>query len=106
MTYYRFRLYVTGNAPSSRRAIQNLRSLCESELQGRYELEVIDVLKHPERAGIGKILATPTLVRELPEPIRKLIGDLSDREKVWLGLELELSATTNDDNPISKEDQK
>ncbi len=99
MTYYRFRLYITGAAPSSQRAIRNLRALCESELRGRYELEVIDVLERPDLAGTDKILATPTLVRELPEPIRKLIGDLSDREKVWFGLELSQAAGILDPNP-------
>jgi circadian clock protein KaiB len=88
MKDYRFRLYVTGSAPSSQRAIHNLRALCETELEGHYDIEVIDVLENPALAGTDKILATPTLVRELPVPIRKLIGDLSDREKVWFGLEL------------------
>ena len=104
MNKYRFRLYVTGSAPSSRRAIHNLRALCESELQGRYEIEVIDVLEHPALAGTEKILATPTLVRKLPEPIRKLIGDLSDREKVRFGLDLSPAASGG--NPDSKEDNQ
>lgn len=85
---YKLRLYVTGRTAQSQRAINNLRSICESELQGRYEVEVIDVLEHPTLAENEKILATPTLVKRLPEPVRKIIGDLSDHEKVLLGLDL------------------
>ena len=85
---YRLRLYVTGRTPASQRAIANLEQICAAELQGRYEIEVIDVLEHPQLAEYEKILATPTLVRQLPEPVRKIIGDLSEREKVLLGLDL------------------
>jgi circadian clock protein KaiB len=81
-------LYVTGQTPRSQRAIASLRELCERELQGRYELEVIDVLEHPQLAEDQKILATPTLVKKLPPPIRRIIGDLSDSERVLLGLDL------------------
>jgi circadian clock protein KaiB len=81
-------LYVTGQTPRSQRAIANLRELCEQELQGRYELTVIDVLEHPQLAEDQKILATPTVVRELPPPMRRIIGDLSDSERVLLGLDL------------------
>jgi len=90
MTKFKLRLYVTGSTPQSQRAIRNLRGICESDLAGRYEVEVIDVLEEPELAEQEKILATPTLVKRLPEPVRKIIGDLSDREKVLLGLNLEL----------------
>ena len=62
--------------------------MCESDLSGRYELEIIDVLAHPEKAEQDKILATPTLIKQLPPPLRRVIGDLSDSEKVLLGLEL------------------
>ena len=62
--------------------------MCESDLSGRYELEIIDVLEHPEKAEQDKILATPTLIKQLPPPLRRVIGDLSDSEKVLLGLEL------------------
>jgi circadian clock protein KaiB len=86
---YKLRLFVTGRTPQSQRAIQNLRSICEAEIPGDYEVEVIDVLENPELAERDKILATPTLVKRLPEPIRKIIGDLSDREKVLLGLNVE-----------------
>ncbi len=89
MTTFRLRLYITGRTPQSQRAIDNLRNICESELSGTFEVEVIDVLEHPSLAENEKILATPTLVKRLPEPVRKIIGDLSDREKVLLGLDLE-----------------
>jgi circadian clock protein KaiB len=82
-------LYVTGQTPRSQRAIANLRSLCDQELKGRYELTVIDVLEHPQLAEDQKILATPTVIRELPPPIRRIIGDLSDSERVLLGLDLQ-----------------
>lgn len=85
---YRLRLYITGKTAHSQRAIANLRRICESELEGRYQLDVIDVLEHPTLAENEKILATPTLVRKLPEPVRKIIGDLSDKQKVLLGLDL------------------
>jgi circadian clock protein KaiB len=89
MTKFKLRLYITGRTTQSQRAIDNLRALCERELQGAYEVEVIDVLEHPALAEKEKILATPTLVKRLPEPVRKIIGDLSDREKVLLGLDVE-----------------
>ncbi|MCB9832245.1 MAG: circadian clock protein KaiB [Planctomycetes bacterium] len=89
MSAFKLRLYVTGRTPQSQRAIANLRAICESELGGTYEVEVIDVLENPTLAENEKILATPTLVRRLPEPVRKIIGDLSDREKVLLGLDIE-----------------
>ena len=90
MTMFKLRLFITGRTPQSQRAINNLRSICETEIQGACEVEVIDVLEHPALAEHDKILATPTLVKRLPEPIRKIIGDLSDREKVLLGLNVEL----------------
>lgn len=89
MMKFKLRLFVTGRTPQSQRAISNLREICESELEGRYEVEVIDVLEHPALAEHEKILATPTLVKRLPEPVRKIIGDLSDRDKVLFGLDLE-----------------
>jgi len=81
-------MYVTGQTPRAERAIANLRRLCEHEFAGRYEIEVIDVLEHPELAEQERILATPTLVRFLPPPLRRVIGDLSDSDKVLLGLDL------------------
>jgi circadian clock protein KaiB len=85
---YRLRLYITGRTLTSQTAIENLNRICENELKGHYKLEVIDVLEHPNLAEDEKILATPTLVKQLPEPFRKIIGDLSDREKVLLGLDI------------------
>jgi circadian clock protein KaiB len=88
MNPYWLRLYVTGKTSHSMRAIENLRRICEEELQGQFLVEVIDVLENPQLAEDEKILATPTLVKQLPEPVRKIIGDLSDRERVLLGLDL------------------
>jgi len=87
-TKYVLKLYVTGQTSSSARALQNLESLLKNELKGMYELKVIDVLKNPRLAEEDKILATPTLTKALPLPIRRIIGDLSDKDKVLLGLDL------------------
>jgi circadian clock protein KaiB len=83
------RLYVAGETPRSVAALANLRRLCEERVQGKYNLEVIDLLKHPKLAGGDQILAVPTLVRRLPAPMRKIIGDLSNREKLLIGLDLQ-----------------
>jgi circadian clock protein KaiB len=88
LTSFILKLYVTGATPRAQTAIANLRRICDQELGGQYELEIIDVLEHPELAENDKILATPTLIKQLPPPLRKVIGDLSDKEKVLLGLEL------------------
>ena len=85
---YVLRLYVTGATPASTRAIQNLKALCEGRLQGRYRLEVVDVFQHPKLAAGEQIVATPTLVKVLPPPIRRFIGDMSDLESKLLGLDL------------------
>jgi circadian clock protein KaiB len=77
-------------------AIANLRRICEQELRGQYELQIIDVLEHPQVAEDDKILATPTLIKQLPPPLRRVIGDLSDKEKVLLGLEVRRTATNSD----------
>ena len=84
------KLYVTGRTPRSERAIANLREICEQHLEHPFEMAVIDVLEHPQLAEDEKILATPTLIKELPPPIRRIIGDLSDKEKVLVGLDLSL----------------
>jgi len=84
---YILKLYITGQTPNSLRAIENLKTICK-ELIEDYELRVIDILKYPQLAEDDKIIATPTLVKELPPPLRKIIGDLSDTEKVVLGLDL------------------
>ena len=80
------RLYVAGQTPKSVTAIDNLKKLCEAHLAGRYRIEVIDLMENPQRARSDQILAIPTLVRRLPEPIRKIIGDLSNQERVLVGL--------------------
>jgi circadian clock protein KaiB len=86
------KLFVTGASTRSGTAIANLNRICEQELAGQYKLEIIDVLVHPELAEDEKILATPTLIKSLPLPLRRVIGDLSNTEKVLLGLELHLKA--------------
>jgi circadian clock protein KaiB len=85
---YVIKLYVTGQTPRAQLAIRNLHRICEEELQGSYELEVIDVLECTQLAEDEKILATPTVVKELPVPILRIIGDLSHTERVLLGLDL------------------
>lgn len=86
--FCRLRLYVAGQSPKSLKALANLRRLCEENLPTRYEIEVIDLLEHPLLAAGDEIMAIPTLVRRLPEPMRKVIGDLSDAERVIVGLQL------------------
>jgi len=82
------RLFITGKTVKSEQCIANLQTICEKDLQGEYDLEVIDVLERPQLAEDEKILATPTLIKKLPPPVRRLIGDLSDAEKVLIGLDL------------------
>jgi circadian clock protein KaiB len=79
---------VAGKTVRSEQAIANLQRICREELDGRYELEIIDVVESPEKAEEDRILATPTLIKQLPPPLRRVIGDLSDKEKVLLGLEV------------------
>jgi circadian clock protein KaiB len=88
VTKYLLKLYVTGKTPRAELAIANLRRICEDELRGEYEMQVIDVLEHPQLAEDEKILATPTLIKRLPPPLRRVIGDLSDKDKVLLGLDV------------------
>ena len=90
------RLYVTGLTSKSERAIATLKRLCAEELGGQYGMVVIDVLEHPELAENEKILATPTLIKALPLPIRQIVGDLSDNEKVLLGLDLDRTRGSNE----------
>ncbi|WAS95562.1 circadian clock KaiB family protein [Nannocystis punicea] len=85
---WELRLYVAGQTPKSIQALQNLQRLCEEHLRGRYRIEVIDLHKHPKLAKQDEIVAIPTLVRKLPDPIRRVIGDLSNVEKTLLGLQL------------------
>ncbi len=84
------RLYIAGKTPRAVRAFQNLRTICEEHLAGAYHIEVIDLLREPRLARGDQIVAVPTLVRKLPEPVRKIIGDLSDIERVLVGLDLRL----------------
>jgi circadian clock protein KaiB len=85
---YILRLYVTGMTPKSTLAITNVQKLCEKYLEGRYELEVIDIYQQPQLAKGEQIIATPTLIKKLPLPFRKLIGDMSDTEKFLVGIDL------------------
>lgn len=87
-TRFEFRLYVAGQTPKSVRAIENLRQVCEDYMPGRYTIELIDLIESPHLARGDEIVALPTLVRKLPPPIRKIIGDLSDTERVLVGLQL------------------
>ncbi len=82
------RLYVTGMTAKSKLAIQSLKKICKDHLKGRYDLEVIDIYRQPALAKGDQIIATPTLIKKLPVPIRKFIGDMTDREKLLLGLDL------------------
>lgn len=92
-------LYVTGSSPRAQVAISNLESICREELAGQYQLEIIDVLEHPQRAEDEKILATPTLIKQLPPPLRRVIGDLSDKQKVLLGLEVRAQSSASPTGP-------
>ena len=86
--HYVLRLYVTGMTPRSTEAFASIKSICETRLHGRYELEVIDLYQHPQLAIDEQIIAVPTLVKMLPAPLRRLVGDLSNEERVLLGLDL------------------
>ena len=85
---YLLKLFITGTTPKCIRAIQNIRAICEADLDGRYQLQVVDLYQHPEQASSEQILVTPTLVRTYPLPIRKLVGDLSEKAKVIAGLDI------------------
>ena len=102
LSKYRLTLYVTGTSPRAKIAIENLQRLCENELEGQYELEIVDVLEHPQRAEDEKILATPTLIKMLPLPLRRVIGDLSDKDKVLLGLEVHSSPSNSAARPEAR----
>jgi circadian clock protein KaiB len=85
---WNLRLYVAGRTPKSITAFENLKKLCEEHLKGQYRIEIIDLVKQPQLAKGDQILAVPTLVRRLPQPIKKIIGDLSNTERVLVGLDL------------------
>ena len=86
---YNLRLYVAGQTPKSIAAIANLEKLCDQHLNGRYEIEIIDLMKNPALAQRHQIIAIPTLIRQLPEPLKRIIGDLSNPEKVLVGLDIQ-----------------
>lgn len=86
---YVLRLYVTGTSPQSNRAVANIREICDRRLEGRYQLEIVDLYQQPELARGQQIVAAPTLVKELPPPLRRLVGDLSNTRRVLLALDLE-----------------
>ena len=94
-------MFVTGASPRTSTAIANLKRICDQELEGSYDLEIIDVLENPEVAEDERILATPTLIKSLPLPLRRVIGDLSDTEKVLLGLELQPKPIKGVDNGVA-----
>jgi len=85
---WQLRLYVAGQTPKCLAAFANLKKICEEHMDGEYEIEIIDLLQHPQLAKGDQIIAIPTLVRKLPEPVRKIIGDLSDTERVLVGLDV------------------
>jgi|ERR1043166_4113951 circadian clock protein KaiB len=86
--HYVLRLYIAGTTPRSVRAVANIRAICEESLPGRYDLEVIDIYQQPEHAKPEQIVVAPTLIKKLPLPVRKIIGDLSNKERVLVGLDV------------------
>ena len=88
--FWELRLYVAGQTPRSISALANLKKMCEEHMAGRYRIEVIDLVKNPQLARSDQILAIPTLVRRLPEPMRRIIGDLSNKERVLVGLNVKV----------------
>ena len=98
---YLLRLYVSGMTSKSRRAIENVRNICAEHLEGRYQLEIIDIYQQPIFAKEGQIVAAPTLVKELPLPLRKFIGDMSQTERLLIGLDLRKRLP---DNPVTGPD--
>jgi circadian clock protein KaiB len=93
---YILRLYVIGSSTRSLRAVYNLKKICEENFPNDYELEVVDIYKHPEVARAEQIVAVPTLVKKLPEPLRKFVGDLSNAQKILVGLDIYKRQETND----------
>jgi circadian clock protein KaiB len=99
---YVLRLFVAGMSPKSLQAIENIKRICETYLPNRYQLEVIDVYQQPILAKDGQIVAAPTLIKELPPPLRKLVGSMSDTERVLIGMDLHIAADTIDPSPEEK----
>jgi circadian clock protein KaiB len=91
-SHYSLKLYVAGQSPKSVNAIANIKAICEENLQGRYELEVIDLYQQPQLAQGEQIIAVPTLIRKLPPPLRRIIGDMSNTERVLVGLDIRKKA--------------
>jgi circadian clock protein KaiB len=98
---YKLMLFITGSTPRSTRAIDNMRRICEENLKGQYDLEVIDVYQNPEATKQLQIVATPTLVKVLPEPLRRILGDLSDKDRVLAGLNLTPAAGGDPTEPAA-----
>jgi len=98
MTRFLLKLYISGKTHGTEQAIESLREICQDTLHEEYQVEVIDVLEHPERADQARVLATPTVIRTLPLPVRRIIGDLSDTERVLVGLDLR--ALSPDAHPL------
>jgi circadian clock protein KaiB len=103
---YVLRLYVTGATPRSTRAVLNLKNLCEKHLPGGYSLEVVDVYQQPSRAREEQIICSPTLVKYLPLPLRRFIGDLSNTEKILLGLDLQAQPHERENSNGSSAEEK
>ena len=102
---WELRLYVAGQTPNSLKAFANLKKICEEHLAGQYHIEIIDLLKNPTLARGDQILAVPTLVRKLPEPVKKIIGDLSNTERVLVGLDLRPIQMKKSDRVIHQESE-
>jgi circadian clock protein KaiB len=91
VTRYSLRLYITGQTPRSRQSVENLRALCDKYIPGQFELEVVDIYQQPAMAAAGQIIAAPTLIKSMPLPLRRLVGDFSDQDRVILGLDIKLN---------------
>jgi circadian clock protein KaiB len=87
---YALRLYITGQTPRSRQSVENLRALCDKYIAGQFDLEVVDIYQQPAMAAAGQIIAAPTLIKSMPLPLRRLVGDFSDQNRVILGLDIKL----------------
>ncbi len=94
---WELRLYVAGQSPRSLAAFSNLKKICDEHLSGRYNIEVVDLVKHPQLAAGDQIVALPTLVRKLPQPLRKIVGDLRDTERALVGLQLRPGKMANEE---------
>jgi circadian clock protein KaiB len=97
------RLYVAGATRKSSKAIERIKKICDTYLEGRYELEVIDIYQHPEFASEEQVIAAPTLIKQLPLPIRKLIGDMSDEDRILIGLGIKELQVKQEEQTASKE---